>query len=79
MPGCWVPEGAATLSLFFFADSVGLAVQEENIRKQRQKQEQEQSQGKVLTGPRRRSSAASSEARNPGALQPGAPAREFQE
>ena len=52
MPGCWVPEGAVAPSLFFFADSVGLMVQEENVRKQRQKQEQEQNQDKVLTGTR---------------------------
>ena len=33
MPGCWVPEGAAAPSSFFFTDSVGLTKQEENVRK----------------------------------------------
>ena len=33
LPGCWVSEGAAAPSLFFFADSVGLTMQEENVRK----------------------------------------------
>ena len=79
VPSCWAPEGAAAPSSFFFADSVILMEQEENVRKQRQKPEQEQNRDKVLTGPRRRSPMVSSEARSPGASQPEALAHEFQE
>ena len=35
MTGCWVLGGAAAPFLFFFTASVGLTVQEKNVKKQR--------------------------------------------